>query len=118
MIKLIFMLKRRPGMSRGEFVEYYESTHARLGERYVPNAKRYVRRYLHPLAEPFTGAVKEPDYDVMTELWFDNQAEMDKAMARLGEPDVLAEITRDEEKLFDRPRHRLYIAEEHDSEVG
>ena len=66
MIKMIFMLKRRPGMSREEFVRYYESTHAKLGEKHVRNAARYVRRYLKGLPEPFTGTVREPDYDVIT----------------------------------------------------
>ena len=115
MIKMIFMLKRRPGMSREEFVRYYESTHAKLGEKHVRNAARYVRRYLKGLPEPFTGTVREPDYDVITELWFDNQADMDIAMSHLLKAEVSQEITRDEENLFDRPRNRVYLVEEVDS---
>jgi uncharacterized protein (TIGR02118 family) len=112
---MIFMLKRRPGMSREEFVRYYESTHAKLGEKHVVNAARYVRRYLQGLPEPFTGTVREPDYDVITELWFDDQADMDVAMSHLLEAEVSQEITRDEENLFDRSRNRVYLVEEVDS---
>jgi hypothetical protein len=112
---MIFMLKKRPGMSREEFVRYYESTHAKLGEKHVVNAARYVRRYLKGLPEPFTGTVREPDYDVITELWFDDQAAMDVAMSHLLEAEVAQEITRDEENLFDRSRNRVYLVEEVDS---
>ena len=52
MIKMVFMLKRRPGMSRADFIQYYESHHARLGEKYVPNAVRYVRRSHRACARP------------------------------------------------------------------
>ena len=33
MVKLVFMLKRKPGMSREDFLRYYEQHHARLGEK-------------------------------------------------------------------------------------
>jgi hypothetical protein len=114
-IKMIFMLKRRPGMSREEFVRYYESTHAKLGEKHVVQAARYVRRYLKGLPEPFTGVVGEPDHDVITELWFNDQAEMDVTMSHLLKAEVSQEITRDEENLFDRSRNRVYLVEEVDS---
>jgi uncharacterized protein (TIGR02118 family) len=117
-IKMIFMLKRRAGMSREEFVRYYESTHAKLGEKHVVNAARYVRRYLKGLPEPFTGTVTEPDYDVITELWFHNQADMEAAMSYLRKAEVTQEIARDEENLFDRPRNRVYLVEEVDSTVS
>jgi uncharacterized protein (TIGR02118 family) len=117
-IKMIFMLKRRKGLSREDFVRYYESTHAKLGEKHVPNAARYVRRYLQALPEPFTGTVREPDYDVVTELWFHNQADMDAAMSHLVEADVSQEIARDEENLFDRPMNRVYLVEEVDSTMS
>jgi uncharacterized protein (TIGR02118 family) len=116
-IKMIFMLKRRPGMSREEFVRYYESTHAKLGEKHVTNAARYVRRYLSGLPEPFTGTVREPDFDVVTELWFNNEADMEAAMSHLRKAEVTQEIARDEDKLFDRPRNRVYLVEEVDSVV-
>jgi hypothetical protein len=82
------------------------------------NAARYVRRYLKGLPEPFTGTVTEPDYDVITELWFDNQADMEAAMSYLRKAEVTQEIARDEEKLFDRSRNRLYLEEEVDSTVS
>jgi uncharacterized protein (TIGR02118 family) len=117
MIKMIFMLKRRAGMSRAEFERYYESNHAKLGEKHVVNAARYVRRYLKGLPEPLTGAVTEPDFDVITELWFETQSDMDAAMKHLMNAEVVQEIAADEDRLFDRSRNRVYLVEEVDSPV-
>jgi hypothetical protein len=115
MVKLVFMLKRKPGMSREDFLRYYEQHHARLGEKYVPNAVRYVRRFLDPMAGPSGGGDQE--YDVLTELWFANQGEMDKAMKLLSDPKVHAEIEADEKMLFDRPALRMYVITERDSKM-
>jgi hypothetical protein len=114
MVKMVFLLKRHPGMSREDFLKYYESHHARLGEKYVPNAVRYVRRFLDPLP----GAPPEMQYDVLTELWFTNQAEMDKALKLLADPKIHAEIQADEEILFDRPAMLAYVITERDSKMA
>ena len=117
MIKMIFMLKRRSDMSREAFIARYENGHARLGEKHVPNAARYVRRYLEPVPELFTGETIEPEHDVITELWFDDEVQYAIAMKHLAEPDVVAEIVADEEHLFDRSKHRVFMVRECDSIV-
>jgi hypothetical protein len=113
MVKMVFMLKRRDGMSRADFIQYYESHHARLGEKYAPNAARYVRRFLDPVPGPWSKPADE--FDVMTELWFANQREADRAMAHLSEPAIHEEIAADEARLFDRSRSRVYLITEHES---
>lgn len=117
MIKLVFLLKRRADLTRDAFIERYESRHARLGEKHVPGASRYVRRYLMPVPELFTGATREPDHDVITELWFDDHDHYQEAMRHLSEPDVVAEIVADEETIFDRTAHRVFLVEEHESSM-
>lgn len=115
MIKLVFFLKRHPDLGREEFKALYESRHARLGERHVPNAARYARRYLEPVPELFTGEMAEPEHDVITELWFADRAAYEEAMANLARPEVSAEIVADEETLFDRSKHRVFMVDERDS---
>lgn len=112
-VRMVFMLKRRDGMSRGEFKEYYERNHTPLGEKYVPNAIRYVRRYLEPVPGPWSKPAEE--FDVLTELWFANQQEADRAMAHLSEPAIHEEIAADEARLFDRSRTRVYLITEQES---
>jgi EthD domain len=118
MIKVIFMLKRRADMSQEDFIARYEHGHAQIGEKHVPNAARYVRRYLEPLPELFTGEVIEPAHDVITELWFDDMEQYTIAMKRLADPDVVAEIVADEELLFDRSKHRVFMVDERDSVIA
>jgi hypothetical protein len=113
MVKMVFLLKRRPGMSRADFIQYYESHHVLLGEKYVPNAVRYVRRFLEPVPGPWSKPADE--FDVMTELWFANKQEADLAMAHLSEPKIHDEIAADEKRLFDRSRSQVYLITEHES---
>jgi hypothetical protein len=115
MFKSVVLLKRKPGMSIKDFVTYYETYHRKLGEKFVPNAKKYVRRYLHAIGNPVTGEVPELPYDVLTELWFENKAEFDKAMVLLSKPEVAAEIAADEDKLFDRSKNCFCTIEERES---
>ena len=115
MFKAVILLKRKPGMSPEEFFSYYENQHRKIGEKFVPNARKYVRRYLKAVGSHASGAAPELPYDVLTELWFDNKAEFEKAMALLSKPEVTAEIVADEEKLFDRSKICFCIVEEHES---
>jgi hypothetical protein len=110
MIKLIFLLRRRQDLSMDAFVERYENGHKLLGERHVPSAIRYTRRFLQPVQGIFTDA--DSAFDVITELWFADQAAMDAAMLYLRRPDVAAEIAADEELQFDRAATRVYVVRE------
>lgn len=116
MLKFVTLLKRRPGMSREAFIDYYERHHARIGVKYLSgHALRYLRRYVRPMPNPVTGAHDEPEHDVVMEIWFADRAAFDATMARLAEPAVAAEIAEDEERLFDRSMHRHFFVEEHES---
>lgn len=118
MFKAVCLLKRRQGMSFDEFVDYYETNHRLLGEKWLPTVKSYVRRYLRPVANPVTGEAPELDYDVITEMWFETREAFEAAMAGLCDPGALREISEDEEKLFDRSRICLCTVEEYASQLG
>lgn len=118
MIKMVTLLKRRPGMSMEEFIAYYESKHRLIGEKYMRGyASRYVRRYLEPLPDPTTGERHEPEHDVLMEIWFPDQAAFDAAMAGVTQPGPAKEIADDEARVFDRAKLRSFIVTEYESEV-
>ena len=118
MIKMVTLLKRKPGMSMDAFINYYESHHAKIGEKYLAShAIRYVRRYLHPLPESIMPVPTEQHYDVVMEIWFQDQSAMEAAFAGLGKPEARAEISEDETKLFDCSRIHCYLVDEHESEL-
>lgn len=114
MIRIITLLKRRPGMSREDFVAYYESTHRLIGEKVLGGfVTHYVRHHLVPL----DGSTVDHDFDVVMEMGFPDQAARDACMAHLSRPDIRAEIDADEEMLFDRPRMRVYAATAYPSDM-
>ena len=115
MFKTVCLLKRRDGMSFEDFMDYYENHHRKIGEKVLPNGVQYTRRYLRPVPNPVTGESSELEFDVLTEMWFDNQEAFEDAMAALGEPEIAAEIAEDEERLFDRSKIRFCTIEEHAS---
>ena len=76
MYKQIGLMKRKPGMTMEEFIDRYENGHVKIGENVFLRAKRYMRRYVQPLKNPLTGEVKELDFDVIMELWWDSAEDM------------------------------------------
>ena len=116
MIKIIALLKRRPGMSFDEFVDYYENNHAPLAVAHMAGAQRYVRQYLRPLDGKESFDV-EPPIDVVTQLWIEDQKSADAIFARLAEPSVAAAITADEALLFDTSSIRVFRVDERDSVI-
>jgi hypothetical protein len=115
--KIMIFLKRRPGMSLAAFREYYEGVHARLCLKYAVGALRYVRRYVQPLPLPGSSVAEELDFDVVTEIWFDNRAIYDKVVEAASLGLMPAEVLEDEERLFDRPKSRFATVVECDSEL-
>lgn len=110
MFKTIWMMKRKPGLSREAFVADYETVHKVLGETVLkPIARRYVRRYLTRIDE----TRPEPLFDVMTEVVFDDRAAYEQAMVGLRSEEMLADLMR----IFDPESVVQYAVEEHESEL-
>jgi len=105
--KILLLMKRRPGMSVADFRHYYENTHVPMAMKHgggVPLYK-YVRRYLKPHGEFGDGG--ELAYDVITELWFDNEPMWQGTLQYLSTTVMHPEVVADELNLFDRPSMRI-----------
>jgi EthD domain len=108
-VTTITLLKRRPGMTKAEFIAYYETHHRLIGEKVLGGyATRYVRRHLHPA----DGTDQHEDADVVLEIDFPDAATRDACFAAMADPALTAEIEADEAKLFDRSRIRTFTVEE------
>ena len=67
----------------------------------------------------FGDEVAEPEYDVITEVWYDDRATFERLEEALRRrPDVIAAIVADEEKIFDRTKSRTVFVEDHVSDVS
>jgi hypothetical protein len=108
-VTLITLLKRREGMSKADFIAYYEAHHRLIGEKVLTGyATRYVRRFLHPT----DGADRHEDADVILEIDFPDDVTRDACFAAMSDETVMAEIVADEERLFDRSRIRTFAVVE------
>lgn len=123
MIKQIVFLKKRDDLSMEDFMDYYENQHSQLSRKMgapppMPNAQRYVRRYVKPEANPLTGEVIHPGYDCIMEIWWNTREDFEAAMKAIGNPEFLEARKADELKLFASNSNPVITVEEFDSPVG
>jgi hypothetical protein len=113
------LLKRKPGMSLEEFIERYEREHVPAVSKNARRITFYARHYLHPGSFVVHGdEVLEPEYDVITELWYDSREAFDEQQEQLrGQPDVIAFVAADEERIFDRAKTRTVYVEDRVSDL-
>ena len=130
-IKVIAMLARKPGLSETDFVDYYENRHAPLILSIAPQIRDYRRNYLRREGAILATGARPPDFDVVTELWFDDQEAFDAAMvgvhrsreccadrARRGEclrseqDDVFRRNRTRRKNTFNRSRTMFFVATE------
>ncbi|MFP5305885.1 MAG: EthD domain-containing protein [Gammaproteobacteria bacterium] len=123
MIKQVVFLKKRSDMTMEQFMDYYEHQHSQLSKKLgakpaLPNAQRYVRRYIKPERNPLTDEVIHPGYDCIMEIWWNSRADFEAAMKGLSDPAFLQSRLEDERKLFATNSNPVCTVEEHESPVG
>jgi uncharacterized protein (TIGR02118 family) len=107
-IKLVYCITRRPGMSLDEFSHYWYDVHGPLGRR-IPGLRRLVQS--HPVSHPDD---LPATFDGMAELWFDDLAAL---RAARQSPEWRAS-THDEANFIDKTRTALFLTEEREIAVS
>lgn len=113
--KILIFMKRRPGMTMEAFQAYYEDRHAPLCVKYTSGVSRYLRRFLTPHPNPDNGETGELQFDVITELWFEDEAVFRGTVDYLSTAIMPDEIVEDERRLFDRNTIRMATVVERES---
>jgi hypothetical protein len=116
--KILLFLKRRPGMTFEEFRDYYENHHVPLCLKYASGISRYVRRFLTPHPNPETGLNDELPFDVITELWFEDETVFRGTVQFLSKGRLPDEVIEDEKRVFDRGRARMATVVEFESALA
>lgn len=117
MIKLVFCLRRRAGLSRAEFQTYWRERHAPMVRQYAETIGCLKYTQVHTTApEPndalrATRGAPEP-YDGVAELWFDERQfgtpkDMDAVHA------ASAALIADEREFIDLSQSPLFWGLEH-----
>lgn len=111
MLKAIALLKRKEGLSRAEFIAYYETRHAPLIRSLFPEILDYRRNYVDRDGA-FESNVAAIDFDSVTEMRFANRASYDRFLGRAARAEVAQAVADDEENVFDRAATRMFVVDE------
>lgn len=89
MIKIVTLWKRNPRLTEEECEEHYRTVHTALARKAlenVPGFRRYIQnKVVNQTVYNFNDAARPeqvaPEYDRFVELYFDDMASLEKAMA-------------------------------------
>lgn len=109
MIKLMLLMRRRPGTSREDFRSYYEGNHAPLAASVMSRCVKYVRNFV---SEEPTGP---QDFDAITEFWFEIEGPYSVNRHQLADKDVQSLLAEDEARFMDRTSMRVIVVEEQET---
>ena len=118
MIKLVFTIRRREGMTRDEFQRYWRNEHAQLVERHaeVLRIRRYVQT--HARDTDADGALAGPrgseprHYDGVAELWWDSVEDLLEASSSEEGQIAANALLEDERRFIDLPSSPIRLGEE------
>lgn len=120
MIKLTFCLRRKPGLSREAFHDYWLNTHGPLvsSVKDVLGIKRYVQVHANApskLSASLQGSRGDAEpYDGIAELWFESEDAIEAAMTDPKALEAAHLLLEDEKKFIDLPNSPLWYNVEHE----
>ncbi len=115
MIRLTFVLRRKPEMSRAEFQQYWRNVHGPLVAKSSTalNILRYVQ--VHTLDDPINdqlaearGGMEEP-YDGVAEVWWPNRGALTSALENADGRAAAKELVEDEARFIDLAHSPLWF---------
>lgn len=115
MLKAIALLKKKDGMTREDFIRYYEDNHSVLVWKTYPWMMKYQRNYVEFAASM---AMEHADFDVITEIWFNDRQDYDRLMHVSGNTEAGARISADEENFLDKSATCFFLVEVHETGIG
>ena len=119
MIRLIYVLRRKPELSLEEFQEYWRETHGPLVASHAGHLD--ILRYVQvptlddPVNEQLPGArgTMEPPYDGVAELWWETPEALATAFATAEGQAAGAELLEDERRFIDLGASPMWLAHDY-----
>ncbi|HTL00399.1 MAG TPA: EthD domain-containing protein [Pseudomonadales bacterium] len=119
MIRLIFLLRRRPELSLAEFQRYWREQHGPLVASHAQRigALRYIQVHrlddgINARLAEMRGGMEEP-YDGVAELWWDSEEALAAVQDTEGGRAAGEALLEDERKFIDLPNSPLWFAHEY-----
>jgi hypothetical protein len=113
MLKVFAYLSKRDDIDNQTFVDHYENKHVPLVLSLTSAPPIYKRNYVLR-GDEFTREDGTLDFDVITELVFDDRIGFLRWIGDLGVP----EIAEDEERFLNRARTRVHVIDERVEQSG
>ena len=119
MIKLIFLMRRKPGMTRAECQRYWLQEHAPLVKAKAAGpfgVRRYVQ--VHTAYDEVNERMAklrgmEEAYDGLAEVWYDSMEQFRAGHATPEGQAATQMLMEDEPNFLDLPGCRAWLGEEH-----
>lgn len=122
MYKIIWLLKRKPGISHEQFRDHYENSHAVLGQKYFGHLiLSYKRNYDAAKQAGQEGAFmasSQSDYDCVTEWVMPSAAAFEECMGLIADPAIGKIFLDDEAHFLDSAATRLVRCDTYDTGPG
>ena len=106
MIKVIVLVKRKDGISREEFYEYWKEVHGPYVAKHIPYLKKYVQNHFVDIPG------NEYEGDGIIETWYDDIESFQKSMAFNSTPEA-KKLGEDWAKIADMSPPQMWVVEEH-----
>ena len=106
MIKVIVMVKRKPGISREEFYKYWKNVHGPLVANHIPGLKKYIQNHFIDMPG------QEYEGDGFIETWYDDVDSWQKSMEH-GKTKEAKPLIEDWAKIADMSPPKMWVVEEH-----
>lgn len=104
MIKLVYCITKKSGLTDEEFFRYWKDVHGPIGAR-IPYLRRLVQSHRRVVA----GDMYQHDFDGIAELWFDDE----EALLAARESVEWKASREDEKNFIDPSKVAYFVSTEH-----
>jgi uncharacterized protein (TIGR02118 family) len=110
MFKLVMLIRKRADLTREQFIDYYDNHHVPLMHRIQPcGAAVHRRNFVVP------GAAGTTDYDVISEVFYEDAATAASAAKALDDPELRRQMLEDENNFIEPGSIRRFVVEVHET---
>jgi len=119
MLKIIICMKRKPEMSRAEFLRYWKEDHAKVVAEVAGPMGMRRNVHNHTITTPIDERIRQirgaemDDYDGVVESCFDSLEALTAATSSDEGRRAAQPLAEDEARLIDFSRSRIFFVEEH-----
>lgn len=115
MISIVLLNKRKPGITKEQFLEHYERSHAPMATRVFGHLfTSYTRNYIHSQGQHASNTNVQGEsgadvqWDCVTAITFAKKEDLEEMRRLVQEPETLAMFLADEEHFLDRSAKTVF----------